>query len=54
MTVMFLLIGIVLMFGAGELYAEYRQTQDRRTLWMCIAGVLIGILNFISASGVVK
>lgn len=54
MTVIFLLIGIVLMFGAGELYAEYRQTQDRRTLWMCIAGVLISILNLLSAVGAIR
>jgi hypothetical protein len=54
MTVVFFLIGAVLMFGAGELYGQYRETGDRRTLWMCVAGVLIGILNFISASGVVK
>ena len=54
MTMVFFLIGAVLMFGAGELYGQYRETSDRRTLWMCVAGVLIGILNFISASGVVK
>ena len=54
MTVVFLAIGIVLMFGAGELYAEYRRTQDRRTLWMCIAGVLISVLNLLSAVGAMK
>ena len=51
MTVVFLLIGAVLMFGAGELYGQYRETGDRRTLWMCIAGVLISVLNFLSALG---
>ena len=54
MTVVFLAIGIVLMFGAGELYGQYRETGDRRTLWMCIAGVLISILNLLSALGATR
>ena len=54
MTVIYLVVGIVLMFGAGELYGQYRNTKDRRTLWMCIAGVLISVLNLISAIGVNK
>lgn len=51
MKLMYLLCGIVLMFGAGELYAEYRNNLDRKTLWLCIAGVLIGTMNLISAVG---
>ena len=51
MTLVFLLIGAVLMFGAGELYAVYRDTDDRKALWMCIAGVFISILNLLSAIG---
>jgi uncharacterized membrane protein len=45
-----LVVGIVLMFGAGELYAQYRETKDRRTFWMCIAGALISVLNLVLAS----
>ena len=52
MTVINLVVGIVLMFGAGELYAQYRDTNDRRTLWMCIAGALISILNLVLATGI--
>ncbi len=52
MMLIHLLIGAVLMFGAGELYAEYRQNKDRRTLWMCIGGVAISVLNLITAAGV--
>lgn len=54
MTLVFLVIGIVLMFGAGELYGQYRQNGDRRTLWMCIAGVLISVLNLLSAIGATR
>ena len=54
MTFLYLFIGSALMFGAGELYGEYLRSQDRRSLWMAIAGVLIGVLNFISAVGVAK
>lgn len=54
MILVYLLIGTVMIFGAGELYAQYRETKDRRTLWMCIAGVLIGVFNLISSVGVAK
>ena len=49
MTLTYALIGLVLSFGAGELYALYRQNRDRRTLWMCVAGVLIAFLNLLTA-----
>ena len=52
MILIHLVIGIVLMFGAGELYAQYRENKDRRTLWMCIAGALISVLNLVTAVGV--
>jgi hypothetical protein len=51
MELVHLCIGAVLMFGAGELYSQYRETGDRRTLWMCIAGVLISTLNLFAALG---
>ncbi len=54
MILIHLLIGAVLMFGAGELYAEYRQSKERRTVWMCIGGVLISALNLITAVGAVQ
>ncbi len=54
MTLVYLFIGSVLLFGSGELYAEYRQSKERRTLWMCIAGVLIGTINLLSAVGAVR
>ena len=54
MILLYLFIGSALMFGAGELYGEYRRTRDRRTMWMAVAGVLIGVLNFVTAVGAVK
>lgn len=54
MILLHLFIGAVLMFGAGELYGLYKQSTDRRTLWMCIAGVLISVFNFISAVGIAQ
>lgn len=51
MTLVYLFIGAVLMFGSGELYAQYRQSKDRRAFWMCLAGVLIGTINLLSAVG---
>ena len=51
MKLMYLICGIVLMFGAGELFAEYRKNGDRKTLWMCITGVLISTMNLILAVG---
>ena len=51
MKLLYLLCGIVLMFGSGELYAEYRRNNDRKTLWMCIAGFLISVMNLITAVG---
>lgn len=54
MTAINLVVGIVLMFGAGELYSQYRRDKDRRTLWMCIAGALISVLNLVLATGVAR
>lgn len=54
MTLTSALIGLVLSFGAGELYALYRQNQDRRTLWMCVTGLLIAVLNLLVATGNIK
>jgi len=51
MISLYFIIGIVTMFGAGELYGQYRATGERRTFWMCLTGVLISILNLLTALG---
>lgn len=51
MNTMYLIIGITLMFGSGELFAEYRNKGDRKALWMCITGALIAIGNLLLAAG---
>lgn len=51
MNTLYLISGIILMFGAGELFAEYRTTGDRKALWMSITGALIGTMNLLVAAG---
>jgi uncharacterized protein YqgC (DUF456 family) len=53
MILLYLFIGAVMMFAAGELYAKYRVSGDRRDFWFAAAGALLGVFNLISAIGVV-
>jgi hypothetical protein len=43
MILLYLFIGAVVMFAAGELYARYRVSGDLKDFWFAITGVLLSV-----------
>ena len=52
MILLYLFVGAVMMFAAGELYAKYRVSGDRRDFWFAAAGALLGVFNLMCSVGV--
>ena len=47
MILLYLFVGAVMMFAAGELYAKYRVSGDRRDFWFAVTGILLGVFNLL-------